>query len=980
MQQSHTVSNTHFTWNSDKDHCQMPDGDNVYFNLVKRDPNRDAFRFLANRMPNCVLTPDPRSLQQRIQQFSKAELYHNYDIAEIIRGDFSRLFFDIDVDNGVFTPEELDYTLEQIKRILQLLQIPFKNLNGAVEVSTRKYKSIEPLIKDWLDAFPQLLIIPTSLNDKEFSAHLYVYGYYFPRNDLFHLFSAGENQYIKDPTFENHLSSYIDQSVYVRAGAQKVFRFPLSGKAIKHRPCPPFSEQQLQIVSQNLLAFVCTKTSIDTQIITSENENYQLLKAYLNQFKGRNAKRDTRRLKKQDMQDEIEDDILQHERISKKYIARQTTHALWWRSLILQVKNYLLSNPLATDDELFDIFIQEEYQYFSNSNNRKIRQPSDVKSAIREARECKYISIEDVIDLTDQSKPGEVFSNKNNCIQYTLEQFKAKVQSIDGVTIPEFCKLMYFTFGFFTRSDSEKSSVLSILYTETKEKRIVIKGYEEFLKSLKPSPINVRLLRQITKIDNRCKPPEEKKELVLQTIPLTTAFNYFDKYKQRFYDFRLCAENIPDQLKYFSLYSNPTSAPKTPIPQGIDEILNILATEKSDEKDKDFVVNVEKKEYILNWFAYLLQHPESRNAVCLQISTVQGVGKNLLSNAVCDYLGSFFSEPSKDIDKIIGTYNGGIDNKLLIVMNEVNTKEKNVDLLKAVITEDTIQINVKYGMQYTGLNCANYVIYTNHEDTKTISNGDRRFTYIKSYGLPKPKSFYASICEPGKEGHLKPEIRKQFINHLLSRDLTNYKPNEAQEFDKKKIFEKREDSRSAIYRCLVQILQSPQYPKDYILQKDFIELVQKAIMSFEQDVFFKKFGIESLKGIDEQIRAELNNKQTIFTEKVLSSIISWDDESVIEKYKSNKHDETKDKRVIALRTPKVHSSETFQIQLPATQPSIPKPLPVPKPKRTKHAAPIEIDHSIPQMNSSEIEYVPEDFDSNLQPEEEIEYVPEDFEM
>jgi hypothetical protein len=960
----------------------MPDGDNVYFNLVKRDPNRDAFRFSSNRMPNCVLS---QFNQQRIQQFSKAELYHNYDIAEIIRGDFSRLFFDIDVDNGVFTPEELDYTLEQIKRILQLLQIPFTNLNGAVEVSTRKYSSIEPLIKDWLDAFPQLLIIPTSLNDKEFSAHLYVYGYYFPRNDLFHLFSAGENQYIKDPSFENHLSSYIDQSVYVRAGAQKVFRFPLSGKAIKHRPCPPFSEQQLQIVSQNLLAFVCTKTSIDTQIITSENENYQMLKAYLNQFKGRNAKRDTRKMKKQDMQDELEDDILQHERISKKYIARQTTHALWWRSLILQVKNYLLSNPLATDDELFDIFIQEEYQYFSNSNNRKIRQPSDVKSAIREARECKYISIEDVIDLTDHSKPDDTFSNKNNCIQYTIDQFKAKVQGIDGITIPEFCKLMYFTFAFFTRSDSEKSSVLNILYTETKEKRIVIKGYEEFIRMLKPSPINVRLIREITKIDNRFNPPEEKKEMVVQSVPLITAFNLFDKYKQRFYDFRLCAEN--SDIKYFSLYSNPTSAPKTPIPQGIDEILNILATEKSDEADKDFVVNVEKKEYILNWFAYLLQHPESRNAVCLQISTVQGVGKNLLSNAVCDYLGSFFSEPSKDIDKIIGTYNGGIDNKLLIVMNEVDTKQKNVDLLKAVITEDTIQINVKYGMQYTGLNCANYLIYTNHEDTKTISSGDRRFTYIKSYGLPKPKSFYASICEPGKEGHLKPEIRKQFINHLLSRDLTNYKPNEPQEFDKKKLFEKREDSRSAIYRCLVQILQSKEYPKDYILQKDFIELVQKAIMSFEQDIFFKNFGIESLKGIDEQIRAELNNKQTTFTEKTLNSIINWDDEGIIEKYKSNKRDETRNKKVIALRTPKVQSSEISQSfsdpQLPAPQPQpqpqsqvqlstpqtfgkvdIPK---VTKPKRTKHAAPI-LEDSLPQpvedeqMNSEEIEYVPEDFE------------------
>ena len=125
------------------------------------------------------------------------------------------------------------------------------------------------------------------------------------------------------------------------------------------------------------------------------------------------------------------------------------------------------------------------------------------------------------------------------------------------------------------------------------------------------------------------------------------------------------------------MYSNPTSTThKTKLPPAIDEILNIIATERSNEENVDFCINSNKKEYILNWFAYILQHPESRNAVCLQISTVQGVGKNILSNAICDYLGSYFSEPSKDIDKVIGTYNGGIDNKLLIVMNEVDNSKK----------------------------------------------------------------------------------------------------------------------------------------------------------------------------------------------------------------------------------------------------------------------------------------------------------------
>lgn len=894
-----TNSDTHYNWNSQHPETQYPnDTNNIYFNIVKKQPGRDSFRLLTNKMPNFLLT------NENYHTFSNRQLFEQYDIAEILRGDFSRLFFDIDVDNGVYTPEELHYTYEQIYTILQLFKIPFNNLYGVIEITTRKEITVP---EEWIETFPNLITIPTPYNDKEFSAHLYVSGYYFNRNDLFSLFSAGLNHYNKDPSILTHFSSYIDQSIYVRQGGQKVFRFALSGKAMKNRPAPPFSDSQLQFVHQNLIHFVCTKTEIDTIPISEQSPEFQAVKAYLEQFKGRHATRDTRRQTKQDLIEELEDDVLKHERISKKYIAKQTTHALWWHSLILQIKNYLLSNPNATDDELFDEFIKEEYQYFSNSNNRRLRQPSDVHSAIREARKREYISIEDVIDLTDTTKPDEEFNNKNNCLKYTIEQFKAHVQSIDGVSIPEFCKLLHFTFVFFTRSDSDKSSVNSILYTETQNKNIVVKGYEDFLKTLKPSPINVRLIRQIEKTDKRKKNDDTEIITVVQTIPLATAFIVFDKYKQRFYDFRLCAKNdLENQIKYFSMYSKPTSTThKTKLPPAIDEILNIIATERSNEENVDFCINEKKKEYILNWFAYILQHPESRNAVCLQISTVQGVGKNILSNAICDYLGSYFSEPSKDIDKVIGTYNGGIDNKLLIVMNEVNNSKKNTDLLKAFITEDTIQINVKYGMAYTGLNCASYLIYTNHEDTNTITNGDRRFTFIKSYGVPKSKAFYASICEPGKEGHLLKAIRDQFINHLLSRDLSFFKPNQPEVFDKLRIIEKREDSRAAIYKCLLIILQSNQYPKDYILQNDFVNLVQQAINGFYPNVFYNAFGIEELKGIDDEIRAELSNRQQKFTAQILNSIINWDDEGIIEKYKSKKQGETRDKIVIALRTPKI---------------------------------------------------------------------------
>lgn len=901
-------SNSHIQWNS-KHEVKMPDYTNdVYFNIIKKVPGKDSFRLHTSKKPNYVIS---NFTEQETKIFNSSDLYQKYDIAEILRSDYSRLFFDIDVDNGIYTPEELDLTYEQINLILDFLRIPSSNLNGVIEVSSNKINSMQDKIQRWTDKFHGLIVIPTPYNNKEFSAHLYVSSYYFNRDSLFNLFSQGMNHYCKDPFIDKHFSSYIDQSVYVRQGAQKVFRFVLSGKAMKNRPAPPFTPEQLNFVHSHLDKFICTKIESDSIFIAETSPEFDALKTYLSQFKGRNAERDCRRMKKQDLLNEIEDDILQHDRISKKYIAKQSPHAEWYHSLILQIKNYIVSHSTATDDDLFNEFSKEDYQYFSNSNNRKLYQPSSIRSAIEAARKNPYISIEDIIDFSSSDIQGNEFYNKNNCLQYTIEEFKAQVQRIDGITIPELCKLIHFTFIFFTRSDSEKSSILSLLYTETKDKNIVVKTFEEFQKQMKTSPIIIRLLRQITKTDKRKKEDSEENIQIMQNLTLFTAFDLFDNYKQRFYDYRVCAysDSIHDK-KYFSLYSNPTTSnPKIPtsLPPEIDTILNIISTELSEEVDSDLTINTEKKEYILDWFAYILQHPESRNAVCLQISTLQGVGKNLLSNAVCDYLTDEFSEPSKDIDKVIGTYNGGIDKKLLIVMNEVDDSQKNIDLLKSTITESTIQINVKYGLQYTGLNCASYLIYTNHIDTNTISNGDRRFTFIKSYGLPMPKEFYASICIPGKEGHLKPEIQKQFINHLLSRDLSNYRPNQLKYFDKDIIEDKRQETRSSIHKCLVQILTSPKYPKDYIIVSDFIKTIQLINSSLTKNAIAEKYGIPELNGIDDDIRAENLNKKKEFTTQSLNSIVNFEDDDLIEKIKSKKRDESRDKFVIRLRRPKSNS-------------------------------------------------------------------------
>ena len=175
-------------------------------------------------------------------------------------------------------------------------------------------------------------------------------------------------------------------------------------------------------------------------------------------------------------------------------------------------------------------------------------------------------------------------------------------------------------------------------------------------------------------------------------------------------------------------------------------------------------------EYILNWFAQILQKPYSKNKVCLVLhSTVQGVGKSLILNMIGEIIGDDYYYSTSTLGNILGSFNGGAENKLLVNLNECSWggDKKMVGKFKEFITDDTIVINRKKVSQYTIRNHSNTIITTNEDWMVAIDGNDRRFNIRECKNVKYDAEYYNEIANTPLQ---------DIANFLYNRDISSYNP------------------------------------------------------------------------------------------------------------------------------------------------------------------------------------------------------------
>ena len=202
----------------------------------------------------------------------------------------------------------------------------------------------------------------------------------------------------------------------------------------------------------------------------------------------------------------------------------------------------------------------------------------------------------------------------------------------------------------------------------------------------------------------------------------------------------------------------------------------ILDTEKFDEKNiepilyhiKDVMANGDNVvyEYLLNYFAHLLQKPYQRTCVCLCFKSIEGTGKTLFLDIIRKIMGEDLYTTTNEMERVLGRFNDLSANKILINFNETNWggDKKCKGKFKALITDDKIAIEEKGKSIYVTDNYANCIISSNNEWLISISKDDRRFCAIECKNEPLSKTKYEIINKIDLQ-----EIANYFYNRDISK-------------------------------------------------------------------------------------------------------------------------------------------------------------------------------------------------------------------
>jgi len=146
--------------------------------------------------------------------------------------------------------------------------------------------------------------------------------------------------------------------------------------------------------------------------------------------------------------------------------------------------------------------------------------------------------------------------------------------------------------------------------------------------------------------------------------------------------------------------------------------------------------------YIINWLAFKVQNPASRNLTCLVLQAKNGTGKGTFTRVVKRILGeeNVVAIGQGDIES---SFNGHFATKLLVIADEVVTRDNAIDTsgpLKQYITEPVVSVNAKFVQPMNMPNRGSWIFTSNSSTPVRIEGSDdRRYNVFCNPNPPSPE-------------------------------------------------------------------------------------------------------------------------------------------------------------------------------------------------------------------------------------------------
>jgi hypothetical protein len=187
-----------------------------------------------------------------------------------------------------------------------------------------------------------------------------------------------------------------------------------------------------------------------------------------------------------------------------------------------------------------------------------------------------------------------------------------------------------------------------------------------------------------------------------------------------------------------------------------------------------------KAAFIFDWCAHMVQRPLEKPGVALVLRGKKGTGKTILTQLIARCIGARNALVTADGKRLLGQFNWHLADKLLIVAEEaffVGNRELN-DRLKHLLTGEDFEAEQKFGQRVSMKSMHRVIMASNHDQVVAATDDERRFVVCD-----------VSDHKRGDDAYFAPLIKiirgqddatlAAFMHHLLTRDISNFKPERA---------------------------------------------------------------------------------------------------------------------------------------------------------------------------------------------------------
>ena len=175
--------------------------------------------------------------------------------------------------------------------------------------------------------------------------------------------------------------------------------------------------------------------------------------------------------------------------------------------------------------------------------------------------------------------------------------------------------------------------------------------------------------------------------------------------------------------------------------------------------------------YVLQFFAHLLQKPHEKPTVAIVQKSIEGTGKSSLIKMFSAILGQY-AITTNGIDLFTQRFNSILENKLLIFVDEAYMRgQKESQKLKALISENAVNIERKTIDSYPINSFARYIFATNNDHVLNAGSRERRYLVLE------PSTKYAQNQQYFSEYQRFCDENSECVMHyLLELDISDFNP------------------------------------------------------------------------------------------------------------------------------------------------------------------------------------------------------------